>query len=214
MTAKLDVKKVADQARTPFLAALGAGDLAAKVLADQVNKARDVVTKRAESAKNQVTDLPGDVQQLRGKLDPAELKKVVDQYTKAAGALYTYLAEHGEQTLEKLRTSPQVSKVVTQVEQGVEVAQEKVEEVRGLADDVLGKVTRRTKSTADTAAAKVTEAATDAAAKVSSVADTTADAAKEATDEAATKATKAATTVKKTAAKATTTTRRKPTTSA
>jgi len=83
---------VLEQAKTPLLAALGAGDLAGKALTEALTKARTQVNERAEAARSAVDDLPG----LREKLDPSELRKLVDTYTTAASNLYSYLAEHGE----------------------------------------------------------------------------------------------------------------------
>jgi len=138
-----DVRKAVEQVRTPLLAALGAGDLAAKAVLDAVSKAKD----NADAARK---DLPTDVNSLREKLDPAELRKLVDEYTDAALKLYRKLAAQGEETLDKFRTQPQVKKVVDQLEEAIEAAQTRAGDVatdaRELAEDVLAKVTRRTRS--------------------------------------------------------------------
>ncbi|GAA4858863.1 hypothetical protein [Saccharopolyspora cebuensis] len=145
-----------EQARTPLLAALGAGDLAAQTLLDAVQKVRTQLNERAEAAQR---DLPTDLGELRGKLDPAELRKRVDSYTRSARELYDYLAERGGETLDRIQAQPQVK-----------VAQDKVqdtaEDVRDVADDVLGKVTRNTRSAGEKAARQTEEAAAEAAEKV------------------------------------------------
>lgn len=127
-----------EQARTPLLAVLGAGDLANQALVDAVTKVRSQLTERVESARK---DLPNDFGELRQKADPAELRKRLDDYGQSALKFYTYLANHGEETFQKLQESPQAKKV----REGVDTAQGKVEETVGqvseLADDVLGKVT-------------------------------------------------------------------------
>jgi heparin binding hemagglutinin HbhA len=133
------VVAVLEQAKTPLLAALGAGDLAGKALTDALTKARTQVTEARE--------LP--------KLDGAELRKLVDTYTSAAANLYSYLAEHGEETLEKLREQPQVKVVL-----------EQVGDLQHRADDVLGNLARRTRSTGEKVAEDIEDAAEDLAEKV------------------------------------------------
>jgi heparin binding hemagglutinin HbhA len=139
---------VLEQAKTPLLAALGAGDLAGKALTEALTKARTQVNERAEAARTAVDDLPG----LREKLDPSELRKLLDTYTTAAANLYSYLAEHGEETLEKLREQPQVKVVL-----------EQVGDLQHRADDVLGQIARRTRSAGEKAAEATEEAAEDLA---------------------------------------------------
>ncbi|MEV0698845.1 hypothetical protein AB0I53_13145 [Saccharopolyspora sp. NPDC050389] len=128
-----------EQARTPLLAALGAGDLAAQALLEAVSKVRTQLNERAEAARQ---DLPGDFNELRDKFDPAELRKRVDAYSQTAKSLYDYLAERGEETLHRLQDQPQVKKVWDQVGTAQDKVEETVDEVRDLADDVLGKVSR------------------------------------------------------------------------
>jgi len=135
------VVAVLEQAKTPLLAALGAGDLAGKALTDALTKARTQVAEARER------DLP--------KLDGAELRKLVDTYTSAAANLYSYLAEHGEETLEKLREQPQVKVVL-----------EQVGDLQSRADDVLGQIARRTRSTGEKVAEDIEDAAEDLAEKV------------------------------------------------
>jgi heparin binding hemagglutinin HbhA len=128
-----------EQARTPLLAALGAGDLAAQALVEAVNKVRTQLNERAEAARQ---DLPNDLGELREKFDPAELRKRVDAYSQTAKQLYDYLAERGEETLHRLQDQPRVKKVWDQVGTAQDRVEETVDEVRDLADDVLGKVSR------------------------------------------------------------------------
>ncbi|ATE58527.1 MULTISPECIES: hypothetical protein [Actinosynnema] len=137
-------EQAASAARTPLLAALGAGDLAAKAVVEALGKVKD----RVESARAGAEDLPAE---LRGRFDAAELRKVVDAYTKSAVDLYQYLAEQGEHALEKLKTQPQVQRALSQVDQAADDANK-------IADDVLGKVTRRTRETGEKLAAEVEDA--------------------------------------------------------
>ena len=164
-----------DQVRTPLLAALGAGDLATKAVVDFVNKAREQATERTEAVKGAVDDLPKDFGSLREKLDPAELRKLVDEYTEAALKLYRRLAEDGESTLAKLREQPQVKSAIDQLEKAIAGAQERAEGVAGdareLAEDVLAKVTRRTRSTGEKAARAAEKLADDVAEAVQEAGD-------------------------------------------
>lgn len=166
-----DVKKAVttalDQVRTPLLAALGAGNLATHAVTDAVAKAKENVTKSGEAVRKNVQELPTDVESLREKLDPAELRKVIDDYTEAALKLYNKLAESGEQAWDKIVAQPQVKKAIDQLEEALSTAQGQVEDVAGdvreRVEDVLAKVTKRTRSVGEKTARKVTEVAGEAA---------------------------------------------------
>ncbi|CRK60273.1 Iron-regulated heparin binding hemagglutinin HbhA (Adhesin) [Alloactinosynnema sp. L-07] len=157
------VNTAIEQVRTPLLAALGAGDLAAKAVADAVNKAKE----RAESTRTAAADLPADLSGLREKLDPAELRKLIDNYTEAALKLYQKLADQGEDALDKIKTQPQVKKVVEQLEEAIEAAQTRVGgaagDARALAEDVLAKVTRKTRSVGEKTALTTQKVAAEVA---------------------------------------------------
>jgi heparin binding hemagglutinin HbhA len=158
-----DVRKVVntaiDQVRTPLLAALGAGNLASQALADALAKAKERVAEGGEAARKNIEELPGEVDHLRERLDPAELRKLIDEYTESALRLYNRLAESGEQTWERIAAQPQVKKAIEQLH----TAQDRVEGVTG---DVLGRVSRRTRSAGEKAAQTVSDAAVDVAGKV------------------------------------------------
>jgi heparin binding hemagglutinin HbhA len=174
-----DVKKAVntafDQVRTPLLAALGAGNLAGQAVNDAVAKARENVTKGSEAARKNLQELPTDVESLREKLDPAELRKVIDEYTEAALKLYNKLAESGEQAWDKFSAQPQVKKAIEQLEEALTTAQGQVEdvttEVRERVDGVLGTFTKRTRSVGEKTARKVTEVAGEAAEAVEELGD-------------------------------------------
>jgi len=164
-----------EQVRAPLLAAIGAGDLATQAVVEAVNKARTRVSERAEAAKGAVEDLPGDLTALREKLDPAELRKVVDEYTEAAQKLYQKLTDAGEDALAKLRAQPQVKKALENLEEAIATLQDRVGDVAGdareLADDVLARVTRRTRSVGEKTARNVTETAAEVAEAVTEAGD-------------------------------------------
>jgi heparin binding hemagglutinin HbhA len=174
-----DVKKAVttalDQVRTPLLAALGAGNLATHAVTDAVAKAKENVTKSSETARKNLQELPTDVESLREKLDPAELRKVIDEYTEAALKLYNKLAESGEQAWDKFATQPQVKKAIEQLEEALTTAQGQVEgvtsEVRERVDGVLGTFTKRTRSVGEKTARKVTEVADEAAEAIEELGD-------------------------------------------
>src|SRR6266498_1932120 len=173
-----DVKKAREQAvavlnsaaeniRTPLLAAIGAGDLATHAVLDAVNKARTKVNEGTSSARETVDTLPRDLAGLRENVDPAELRKLVDEYTEAAQKLYHKLADQGDDALGKIKSQPQVSKVIDQLEEAIATLQNRVGDVAGdareLAEEVLAKVTHRTRSVGEKTARRVESAAAEAA---------------------------------------------------
>jgi heparin binding hemagglutinin HbhA len=164
-----------EQVRTPLLAAIGAGDLATQAVVEAVNKARTRATERVEATRHAVEDLPTDLSGLREKLDPAELRKLVDEYTEAAQKLYQKLTDAGEEAVAKLRNQPQVKKALDQLEEAIATLQERVGDVAGdareLADDVLTKVTRRTRSVGEKAARDIQESAAEVAEAVTEAGD-------------------------------------------
>lgn len=174
-----DVRKAVntafDQVRTPLLAALGAGNLAGHAVTEAVAKAKENVAKSGENARKNLQELPTDVDSLREKLDPAELRKVIDEYTEAALKLYNKLAQSGEQAWDKLVAQPQVKKAIDQLEEALSTAQGQVgdvtTDVRERVDGVLAKVTKRTRSVGEKTARKVTEVAGEAAEAVEELGD-------------------------------------------
>ncbi|MGH3763002.1 hypothetical protein [Actinophytocola sp.] len=166
-----DVRKAGEHAvealRTPLLAALGAGDLATQAVRDAMNKTRTRVNEGTGAAKDAVDELPRDLAGVREKLDPAELRKLVDEYTEAAQKLYHKLADQGEDTLHKLRAQPQVRKALDQLEEAIATLQERVGDVAGdareLADEVLAKVTRQTRSVGEKTARRAEKTGAEAA---------------------------------------------------
>ncbi|QWF79941.1 hypothetical protein [Amycolatopsis sp. CA-230715] len=202
-----DVRKAVntalEQVRTPLLAALGAGNLASQAVVDAVSKAKERVNESSEAARKNFEEFPTDVESLREKLDPAELRKVIDEYTEAAIKLYNKLAESGEQAWDKIAAQPQVKKALEQLEDALQTAQDRVEEVTGDArervDGVLGKVTKRTRSAGEKTARKVTEVASEVADKVEEAGDEVAHETRSATRKAANKtAPRAASTTRRT----------------
>ncbi|MDT7659253.1 MAG: heparin binding hemagglutinin HbhA, partial [Pseudonocardiales bacterium] len=126
-----------DYVRTPFLAWVGAGDLAVNKVNDAVAKARTQAAERREQAQaraeklqKQAGDLPAE---LREKLTAEELRKRYEEVSEQARKAYTELADRGEVTIERIRKQPRVAKVITAVEDATERFDKNVEKV---VDDV------------------------------------------------------------------------------
>ncbi|QGK71686.1 hypothetical protein GIY23_21120 [Allosaccharopolyspora coralli] len=191
--------QVIEEARTPLLAVLGAGDIAAHAVVDTVTKVRTQLNERAEAARSDLNDL--------GKVDTDQLRNRVDGYAASAKQVYGYLAERGEDALGRLRTQPGVQQAWSQVEQAQDRVENAVGDAREVADDVLGRVTRATRSGGEKAAEATEKAVDDVAETVEQTAEDTAQTVKDAgADAAATTRSKARKTANKTeAAKSTTT---------
>lgn len=185
------VNSAVDQLRTPLLAALGAGNLASQAVVDTVNKAKERATESSEAARKSLDEFPSDAESLRERLDPAELRKLIDDYTDAAVKLYNRLADEGEQAWEKLVAQPQVKQALEQLEEAVQNAQSRVEsaadDAKDLAEDVLGKVTKRTRSAGEQAARTVQQVSSDTAEKVEDLGEDVAHETRSATRKAANK---------------------------
>ncbi|WP_019815058.1 prolipoprotein diacylglyceryl transferase [Saccharomonospora saliphila] len=161
------------QMRTSLLAALGAGNLAGQAVADAVAKARTRLNESSETARRTVEDLPTELESLRGRLDPAELRKLVDDYTDSALRLYHRLAENGEQTWDRLSEQPQVRRGREQVGEALHAAQERVDGVttdaRVQLDELVSLLTRRTREAGHDAGRATAEAGDRAADAISDV---------------------------------------------
>nr|WP_243658968.1 hypothetical protein [Tamaricihabitans halophyticus] len=180
-----------EQLRTPLLAALGAGNLASQAVADVVAKAKERANEGTEAARKTLDDLPSDAEGLRERLDPNELRRLIEDYTDAAVKLYNRLAEQGEEAWTKLSAQPQVKQALDQLEEAIHTAQGRVEnaadDARDLAEDVLGKVTKRTRSAGEKTARRVQQVASETAEKVEDFGDDMAEEARSVSRKAANK---------------------------
>lgn len=169
-TATSENKTAVDQIKTPLLAALGAGNLAGQAVSDALTKARsrysessETFRKGVEDAKKNVEELPSELSGLAGKLEPAELRKLLDEYTDAALKLYHRLAESGEEAWDKLLAQPQVKKATEQLGETFQTVQVRVDsattDVRKGIDDVVSKVTSTVRGAGDEAGQVVTATA-------------------------------------------------------
>lgn len=172
-----------DQAKTPVLAAIGAGDYALQTIADLVSGARSRAEERVEDTRSRVeetreriTDLPNEIDELRAKLDPEELRKVAEAYVQAAASIYVSLAERGEVAVERLRKQPGVEQAIDRAEATRSRVDATREDAKEITDDVLGTIARQTRSIGERAA-RATERVTGRATET--VTETGADAAHE-----------------------------------
>ncbi|MEO9222825.1 MAG: heparin-binding hemagglutinin [Mycobacteriaceae bacterium] len=143
------MSKPIDQAKTPLLAAIGAGDYALAAIAEALQNARSRAEGNVENARERVADFPEEfntqLSELRSKLEPEELRKVADAYVQAAADIYVSLAERGDEVIAKVRKQPQV-------DQALDRAEDAAEDARGLTNEVLGTVARQTRSIGERAA--------------------------------------------------------------
>ncbi len=155
-----------DQAKTPLLAAIGAGDFALNSVRGAVTDARSRAEERVETTRDRVSAIPDEIDELRSKLAPEELRRVAEAYVQAAASIYVSLAERGEEAVSRVRKQPQV-------EQAFERAEGARGDAKDLTDEVLGTVARQTRSVGERAARateRVTSRATSAAGKAGAAA--------------------------------------------
>ncbi|HET8641936.1 MAG TPA: hypothetical protein VFM37_08355 [Pseudonocardiaceae bacterium] len=181
-----------EQARTPLYAALGAGSVASEKVVSYARKARGEAYGQADTAQARVHDLQvkltelqarlnhlpaqlrtrlaeltDELSALRGRLDAAELRELRDAYRRTTRELYDRLAVRGERVYGELSTRPQVRRTVDRVEHAADNAELRVEkfveEARVVAEDLLSRVSGRTRSVGEKAAHRTEAAATEVA---------------------------------------------------
>lgn len=228
-----------EQARGPLYAVLGAGDLATEAVRDYLAKARTEAGGQAKDVQTRVSDLQlrltelqdrlGEVrtqvrtqvrtrvnelpEELR-KLDAVELRHALENYVQSLQDLYERLATRGETTLDKIRQQPQVKKAVDRVEDVADTTEVRVgkfvEDARELTYEVLGKVSRRTRSAGEKTAVRTERTAEKVAGEVADAIDDAGDEIASTTRSVSRKAANR-TQPAKTSPKATTTTRKNTT---
>jgi heparin binding hemagglutinin HbhA len=166
-----DVRKVRTQARktfdaqfdlvrAPVLAWIGVNDLAVQTL-----------------------------RELPDKLSREKLRARADKAADTARETYDELTERGETRVERIRTQPQVARVLRNVED-LNVRANKqvdsiVDELHDAGEDLLGRVSTETRSVGEKTARRAQHVARDVAANVSEASEELADEIVEAGDEAA-----------------------------
>lgn len=175
-----------EQARMPLYVALGAGDLATETVVSYAKKARgDAGTAQARVAelparlRTRVHGLNTELTELRGKLEGTELRELVEGYRRALLDLYGRLAMRGERVYGHLIAQPRVQRAVGRVGHAADTAEVRVEnfveEARSLADEVLGRVAARTRSSGEKAARTTEDTAAEVAGTTRGVTSTAAD---------------------------------------
>lgn len=140
----------------PLFAVLGAGDLALEHVNEIVSQLRartETATESAQAAfaatrervESLPADLPSEIEELRARFTPEELRKVAEAYIEVATGIYNSLAERGEDALGKLRAQPVVEENLSRVEKVYSDAQ-------GLTEGALGTITAQTKLVGERAA--------------------------------------------------------------
>ncbi|MCE0767486.1 hypothetical protein LWC35_32005 [Pseudonocardia kujensis] len=206
-----DVRKVREQAaksaaeqaetvKTPLLAVLGAGEYAYSSLLGAYSNAKTAATAQAEAAQKLASDLPGEIESLRGRLTAEELRKVVEVWRARAEKTYADLARHGAGTWTEIRKQPQVKQAFSQVEELTGKFDARVDalvdDAHDAAEKALATLTRQTRSAgekvavrtrkaADEVAGTITEVSADASKAVAEAGRDAAQAVDEAGDEAA-----------------------------
>lgn len=193
--AEAGVSATFDAVKSPLFAALGAVDAATRTVTDVIAKARTGAAERAEEAQDRVqkalnglqsrvSDLPKDVSELRHRLEPAEMRKMAEQYREAAQKVYASLIERGEEVFVDIRNRPAVRQAFDSVESGVDTAQERLEtavrELNATVDELRSRFARGSRSISERAAWQAQRAATTAGEQVRDTAQRVADAATEA----------------------------------
>src|SRR3954453_14264315 len=125
--------------KAPLLAAVGAADLAlatvneiVATLRERAEEARTDANARVEGARANLTKLqeefPGQVTDIRERLNSDELRKAAEGYAESATATYNKLVERGEEALARLRSQPAIEEAASRVggvtDQAVELTQD------------------------------------------------------------------------------------------
>ncbi len=127
--------------RNPLLAALGAGDATvaavARAFADALGAATSTAASTREAVQQRVTDLPAELDELRGRFSGQELLRALDAYRAQVERAYAALAGRGEETWERLRERPRVA--ITLLGSYTDRLDERVDD---LVDDAQGAAAR------------------------------------------------------------------------
>ncbi|WP_019202130.1 hypothetical protein [Tsukamurella sp. 1534] len=165
-----------DELRTPLFAALGAGDYAYEAVSDVIEKLRgsaDGASKdfeaRVEEAKTKLTEardgLPKDVDELRAKFTPEELRKVAAAYIQVATDIYESLAERGESTYERIKSGAVIEDATGQATKAYNQAVELTESSLGQVADAAKQVGERAAKLVNRAGEETADVAEKAADK-------------------------------------------------
>lgn len=127
--------------------------------------------------------------ELRHRLEPAKLRKRVEDYREATQQAYVSLIERGEEVFGEFRSQPRVRHALDSVESGVDAAQERLEivvrDVNAAVEDLRSRFALTTRSVGEKVARETEQAATVAAKQVRGAAEDVSDTVSEAGHDAA-----------------------------
>jgi len=190
----------AQYVKPPLLAVLGATDAAFQTVTDAVTRVRTEtadrvqdnqvrIRKALDELRARLADLPEEVSALRDRRDAAQLRKVAEAYGEVAQKAYDSLVERGEEIFGEFRSQPRVQRALTSVESGVDGAQERLEtvvrDVNQVADDLLARFARSSRSTGEKAARRTQNATQQLAEQLKETSDEVAEKVTQAGDETA-----------------------------
>ena len=203
-----------EHARTPLLAARGAGNAAVAAVARAFSDDLSATATTRESAKQRVAELPAELDELRTRFSGDELRRAVATYRAHVERAYTEFAGRGEDTWGRLREKPQVRRAITTLESYSEKLDARVD---GLVDDAQGVASRalaaagrqsraageRVADTSERFSGRAADAVVDASAATSSAVEDAGAGAAQAVEDAGDRAASAARETGDTAARAT-----------
>jgi heparin binding hemagglutinin HbhA len=128
-----------EHARTPLLAALGAGNAAVAAVARTFSDALSATATTRENVQQRVHDLPAELEALRGRFSADELRRAFATYRVHVEQAYAEFADRGEDAWGRLREKPQVRQAMTRLESYSEKLDARVD---GLVDDAQGVASR------------------------------------------------------------------------
>ncbi|MDT7581200.1 MAG: heparin binding hemagglutinin HbhA [Pseudonocardiales bacterium] len=92
-----------EQPRNPLLVALGAGDAAVAAVARAFADAVEAATSTQKTVQQRVSDLPAELEELRGRFSSEELRRALELYRAQVERAYVEFAGRGEEAWERLR---------------------------------------------------------------------------------------------------------------
>ena len=176
----------AEVARTPLLAALGAGDYAVAAMTRAVTGASRAV---AEAGVRSRAEVPQ-------RLSADELRRLLDELRSQVEKTYGEFAERGEQAWDRIRSQPHLQQFTAAVEAYTDKLDAQVDhlvdEARDAGEKALGTFSRQTRFTGERFARSTERFAADAARTVDAVTGKASEAVAEAGSEVAENITEAA----------------------
>jgi heparin binding hemagglutinin HbhA len=154
--AEKNTQPTIEDLKAPLLAAVGAADLAlatvneiVAALRERAEETRTDAEQRIDEGRARLTklqeELPGQVTELRERLNADELRKAAEGYADNATATYNKLVARGEEALARLRSQPAINDAAERVESVTDQAVE-------LTQDALGTVASQTRAVGERAA--------------------------------------------------------------